>query len=211
MLFDKPGIQSEWHDGLMIPPTHDELIQLAAATPLVSAPGQDEISPGVWKIAITDSELIRDHIIQLFSACLSSSTFPSSWKTSVILPFVKDAQKERTMSNIRPISLQSCFGKLFNKLLAHRLGSILQQYPILNPSQRGFVLGGTTMKCIDELLDAWADWRKNRKELQNLVSWCGVEKEKGRWWRMIYTCVSAVVLCLCWCLGVTVWIVFRCK
>ena len=64
------------------------------------------------------------------------------------------------MSNIRPISLQSCLGKLLTRLLARRLGVILQRHPILNPSQRGFVLGGTTMKCIDELLDAW-QWSRS--------------------------------------------------
>ena len=63
------------------------------------------------------------------------------------------------MSNIRPISLQSCLGKLLTKLLARRLGAILQRHPILNPAQRGFVLGGTTTKCIDEVLDAW-DWSR---------------------------------------------------
>ena len=47
MLFDKPGINSEVTRRLHYPTDHDELIQLVAATPLVSAPGQDEVSPGV--------------------------------------------------------------------------------------------------------------------------------------------------------------------
>ena len=104
----------------------------------------------------------------LFSGCLRTASFPSAWKTSVIVPLVKDAHKERSMSNVRPISLQSCLGKLFNKLLAHRLGSIFARHPILHPAQRGFVHGGSIAKCIDELLDAW-DWsRKGRHELYTL-------------------------------------------
>ncbi len=63
------------------------------------------------------------------------------------------------MSNIRPISLQNCLGKLFNKLLAYRLCNIFASHPILNPSQRGFILGGTISKCLDELLDVW-DWSR---------------------------------------------------
>src|SRR4051812_19829071 len=63
------------------------------------------------------------------------------------------------MTNIRPISLQSCLGKLLTKLLARRLGAIFQRHPILHPAQRGFVLGGTTTKCIDEVLDTW-DWSR---------------------------------------------------
>ena len=67
------------------------------------------------------------------------------------------------MRNIRPISLQSCLGKMLNRLLAMRLSSILAQHPILHPAQRGFVLGGTTAKCIDELLDAW-EWSRESHE-----------------------------------------------
>src|SRR5665647_1128184 len=148
--------------------TDGELRQLVADTPLLSAPGLDGVSTGVWKFAIEDSSIIREHIVELFSACLLTATFPSTWKTGVILPFIKDAAKDRTMSNIRPITLQSCLGKLFFKLLARRLGAILQRHPILNESQRGFVLGGTTMKCIDELLDAW-DWSRNsNRELHTI-------------------------------------------
>ena len=59
-------------------------------------------------------------------------------------------------------------GKLFNKILARRLGHILASHPILHPAQRGFILGGTTAKCIDELLDAW-DWsRKGMRQLYTL-------------------------------------------
>lgn len=66
------------------------------------------------------------------------------------------------------ISLQSCLGKLLNKLLAHRLSAIFARHPILNVAHRGFIHGGTTTKCIDELLDAW-DWsRQNGLELHTL-------------------------------------------
>jgi ribonuclease HI len=72
------------------------------------------------------------------------------------------------MNNIRPISLQNCLGKLFSKILARRLGKIFTLHPILNPSQRGFLPGGTTVKCIDELLDAWSWSRTGEKELYTL-------------------------------------------
>ena len=168
MLFDKAGIDAAWYAGLMNPPSEEELIELVQDAPLTSAPGQDEVSPGGWKIAILSCEAIRPHILSLFTTCLAASVFPSAWKSSIILPFVKDAQKERTMSNIRPISLQSCLGKLFNKMLADRLGRILQCHPVLNPAQRGFILGGTTMKCIDELLDAWSWARTSQQPIYTL-------------------------------------------
>ena len=168
MLFNKPDVQASWYEGLMDEVGEEELIELVADAPLVSAPGRDEVSVGVWKVAIQGSPLLRSMVVELFSTCLLTAIFPAAWKSSVIVPLIKDAQKDRTMGNIRPISLQSCLGKLFSKLLAVRLGRILQQHPILNPAQRGFILGGTTMKCIDELLDAW-DWsRATQSELYTI-------------------------------------------
>jgi len=74
------------------------------------------------------------------------------------------------MSNIRPISLQPCLGKMLNRLLAMRLSSILAQHPILHPAQRGFVLGGKTAKCIGEVLDAWGWSRdRHRRELHAIL------------------------------------------
>ena len=160
MMFEKASILPAWYDGLMEEVHAGEIIETLRSAPRVSAPGEDEVSIGVWKIALQGCPLALELTASLFTSCLRTSTFPSAWKTSIIQPFVKDALKERSMSNIRPISLQSCLGKLFNKLLAHRLGAILARHPILNPAQRGFVVGGTTVKCIDELLDAW-DWSRS--------------------------------------------------
>ena len=168
MLFDKPSVQPEWYGGLMAPVSEEELLGTLSDIPLLSAAGEDGVSAGLWKIALQGSTSLRRLTRALFDACLRSSIFPSAWKTSVIVPLVKDAQKERAMSNIRPISLQSCLGKLLNKLLAQRLGSILARHPILHPAQRGFVQGGTTKKCIDELLDAWEWSRERRREFYTI-------------------------------------------
>jgi exonuclease III/ribonuclease HI len=168
ILQDKPGIDSSWYQGLMKDMDEEELLSLVADAPLVSAAGEDGVSVGVWKIVINGCNTIRHYIMEVFNGCLRTSSFPTAWKTSVIVPILKDGNKERTMSNIRPISLQSCLGKLFTKLLARRLSIIFQTHSILHTSQRGFVRGGTTMKCIDELLDAWEWSRKSKQELHTI-------------------------------------------
>jgi hypothetical protein len=159
MLFDKSSVQPEWYDGLMADVSVQEILDTLADAPLVSAPGQDEVSTGLWRIALHGSPDLCALVADLFTGCLRTSTFPSAWKTSVIVPLLKDALKERNMGNVRPISLQSCLGKLLNKILAHRLGRIFSSHPILHPAQRGFVNGGSIAKSIDELLDAW-DWSR---------------------------------------------------
>lgn len=169
MLLSKPGIEPEWFDGLMRDIDAEELFSVLRGTSKISkAPGEDQVSTGVWKLVLRSPAMLAS-VLRLFSACLRTSTFPSCWKTSVIVPLVKDASKERSMSNIRPISLQSCLGKLLTKVLAHRLTSIFSRHPVLNSAQRGFVLGGTTCKCIDELLDAWGWSRQHKREQYTLL------------------------------------------
>ena len=168
MLWDKDGVQPQWFDSLMAPMTTQEITNTLADAKFVSSPGEDGVSTGLWKLALHGSDALCTLVQSLFSSCLSLSSFPSAWKTSVIVPLVKDEKKERTMSNVRPISLQSCLGKLFMKVLAHRLGSILARFPILNPAQRGFIHGGSITKCIDELLDAWDHSRSKNTELYTL-------------------------------------------
>ena len=168
MLTDKASVEPQWYDGLMAEVDEHEILRTLAGSQQVTAPGQDGVSTGVWKIALQRSPLLCRMCALLFSGCLRTASFPVAWKTSIIVPLVKDVLKERSMTNVRPISLQSCLGKLFNKILAHRLSSIFARHPILHPSQRGFVHGGSIAKSIDELLDAW-DWsREGHHELHTL-------------------------------------------
>ena len=168
MLFDKDSVHPEWFDGLMAEVQEKEIIDSLSDTPLVSSPGEDGVSTGLWKLALQGSNGMCSLVSSLFTGCLAHSFFPSAWKTSIIVPLVKVEGNERTMSNVRPISLQSCLGKLFMKVLAHRLGSIFARFPILNPAQCGFIHGGSTTKCIDELLDAWDQARQANSELYTL-------------------------------------------
>jgi hypothetical protein len=124
MLLFKDGIESQWYDGLMKPVGDEDLLTALEDAPLVSAPGEDEVSTGVWKVALQESAELRALVASLFSGCLSSASFPSAWKTSVIVPLIKKPHEELTMSNIRPISLQACLGKLPSKVLARRLGPL---------------------------------------------------------------------------------------
>jgi len=168
MLLCKDSVNARWWAGLTDPVSEAEVIDTLKDTDLITAPGEDGVATGVWRIALEGSPALRLLVSVLFSRCLELRTFPRVWKTSVIVPLIKDANKERTANNVRPISLQSCLGKLFMKVLAHRLGRILARFPILNPAQRGFVHGGSTTKCIDELLDAWDHSRAHRTELYSL-------------------------------------------
>ena len=65
----KSGVQSSWYDGLMADITDDDLIAAVAEAKLVSAPGADRVSSGIWRVLITESEAARKAVSVLLSAC----------------------------------------------------------------------------------------------------------------------------------------------
>ena len=84
------------------------------------------------------------------------------------MPIVKKPQEEPTVSNVRPISLQTASTKLLSKLLADRLVAVLAAHPILHPAQEGFVRGGSVHKCVDMCVDVWEVAKQRGKPCYNL-------------------------------------------
>jgi hypothetical protein len=101
MLLEKPNMQAAWYDTLMLDVSEQELQHTISDAPRVFAPGKNEVSIGVWKMTLEGCPRVRALTAALFSSCLRTSSFFSAWKSScIIVPLVKDALKERSMSNI---------------------------------------------------------------------------------------------------------------
>ena len=76
-LFSKPGMDPSWYNGLMAEVDSDELMSLFGRTPSVSAPGEDQVSTAVWKLALEESDIVRRYVLKLFNTCLRTSIFRS--------------------------------------------------------------------------------------------------------------------------------------
>jgi hypothetical protein len=66
-----------------------------------------------------------------------SSIVPSQFKIAKVIPFFKSGDKSLP-DNYRPISLLSCFSKIFEKVVCLRLLNFLENNNILTPDQFGF-------------------------------------------------------------------------
>jgi hypothetical protein len=65
--------------------------------------------------------------------------FPESWTLSVIQPVCKNKGDSKDPSNYRPISLLSCFSKVFStSILNNRINSFADEVNLISPSQAGF-------------------------------------------------------------------------
>jgi ribonuclease HI len=93
---------------------------------------------------ITYSTLRRFHeaaplaLPHLFTACLAYAAHPMEWKTANCVVIPKPGKKSYSHpKSYRPISLQSCFGKLLESIVAKRLSHAALICGATHPSQMG--------------------------------------------------------------------------
>ena len=63
-------------------------------------------------------------------------------------PIYKNKGDAKSPENYRPITILSCFGKLFTSVLNARLNKLLDAHTILEENQAGFRAGYSTMDRI---------------------------------------------------------------
>lgn len=76
-------------------------------------------------------------VVRLFNIIFSQGIFPDKWCKGYINPIFKKGDKEDP-SNYRGITINSCLGKLFTKILNNRLSKFLTDNKIIKDEQIGF-------------------------------------------------------------------------
>jgi hypothetical protein len=89
------------------------------------------------------------HLTHLFNHCIRLSHFPVSWKESKVITLPKPGKDPKFPQNLRPISLLSTTGKLFEKVILKIVQRHLEDRDLLNASQFGFrARHSTTLQCM---------------------------------------------------------------
>ena len=86
--------------------------------------------------------------------------FPAAWREAIIIPLAKPGKDRKNPANYRPISLTSCFGKIFERMVGKRLGWYLEDNNLLSKYQSGFRQYHSTY---DHILRLETDIRKGFK------------------------------------------------
>src|SRR5678815_2006345 len=76
-------------------------------------------------------------LVQLYSLCLNTSTFPQCWKHAHVQPIPKKGSRSDP-SNYRPITLTSIPSKIFETLLNSHFLDHLESHSLLSDRQYGF-------------------------------------------------------------------------
>ena len=103
--------------------------------------------------------------ISLFNVILDTGIIPDSWLEGIIRPIYKRGGDPTQPENYRPITILSCFGKLFTAILNSRLNSFIDHHDILNENQAGFRSGYSTTDHISTLHILSEILKHNKKKL----------------------------------------------
>jgi len=128
-----PTLSPALSSSLLVPFTADELLSTIKALPLRRAPGPDGI-PYEWYQTFADS--LIPILLPLFNSVLSGGPAPPSWSRTLVSLIPKPGRDLSSIANWRPITLANCDVKIFSRLLASRLASVLPT--LVSSHQAGF-------------------------------------------------------------------------
>lgn len=81
----------------------------------------------------------------LFNSCLRWNYFPHGWKHAQVTMVPKPGKPKKDLTSYRPISLLPTLSKLFERVIAYRLKTVLEDWNILPSFQFGFREGHSTV------------------------------------------------------------------
>ena len=140
------------------------------------ASGADKISHQMLKY--TANSVARPLMI-LFNKCLECGIFPQTWKKAIVMPLYKKDEKHFP-SNYRPISLLSCVGKVFERIIFKNIHNFLLDHSLIYDMQSGFLPNHSTVYQLLEIFHNICISREEKKHT-GLV-FCDVSKAFDRVW-----------------------------
>ena len=141
--FGKDGITDE-------PFSPDELRK---AIKLINTNKSSAVNNIRSSVIIDAYEIMFERILHLYNQSIKQATFPTAWKTSIVVPIPK-INTPKYASDLRPISLIPVPGKILEHLISARLKAYISLNNILTPNQHGFRKDHSTITSITSLMNS---------------------------------------------------------
>ena len=74
----------------------------------------------------------------LFNKIWLNACYPTQWRSTVVLSFLKSGRPTESVSSYRPIALTSCIAKVLEKVVAARMRRHMEAHTMLSPLQFRF-------------------------------------------------------------------------
>ena len=111
------------------------------------------------------SHIMLPVYVTFFNLVFDTGILPDAWLEGIIRPIYKNNGDPKLPENYRPITILSCFGKLFTAILNNRLNTFLQYHDLLEENQAGFRAGYSTTDHIFTLHTLTEILKVKRKKL----------------------------------------------
>ena len=124
--------------------TLEEIKKVISKSKMSSSAGPDKIHNQMLnKLPKSSLEEIRG----LFNKCIALKRIPEIWKTARVTMIPKKDDDKTDPNNYRPISVTSCLGKIFEKVMTNRLYTFLETNKLLTISLDFERTGGLRTTC----------------------------------------------------------------
>lgn len=155
-----------------------EELEHALNTTTESAAGHDNI---LYSMLKNLHETEKQKLLQLFNNILDTGIYPCQWKIATVIPILKIDKPACDPCSYRPISLTSCMGKVFEKIINGRLTWWLESNSFLDQNQLGCRSKHSTVDALVFLENEIQEAFYNR---EHLVAICfDLQKAYDRTWR----------------------------
>ena len=150
--------------------------------------------------------------VSLFNLILDTGYIPDSWLEGIIRLIYKRNGNTNEPENYRPITILSCFGKLFTAVLNQRLNEFLTFNNILGENQSGFRSGYATtdhiftLHALTEILKhknkklfcGFIDFSKAFDSVRRIGLWMKLlgNNIDGKCFRIIYNLYQNIKSCI---------------
>lgn len=101
-----------------------------------SAPGQDSLTVTFYKAF---GDILLPHLSTPFQEMCENGIMPPTMREALIVTLLKPGKDPHKCSSYRPLSLLNVDTKIYSKILANRLSSLLPT--LVGPEQAGFIPG----------------------------------------------------------------------
>ena len=153
-----------------------EIEELIKVLNVNKACGPDLITHKMLKGCLSS---VSTPLLILFNRSLSECIFPDSWKIAHVTPIFKKG--DRTLaSNYRPVSLLSCVGKLFERLVFKNVYNFLLQNNVLYKYQSGFLPNHSTVYQLVDIYHHICQGFENNQ--MSCMVFCDISKAFDRVW-----------------------------
>ena len=153
-----------------------DIIDLLKSLDITKATGPDQISHVMLKKA---GDVISPSLSRIFNLSLTSAKYPVLWKEANVVPIHKKNDNAIT-DNYRPVSLLSCVGKLFERVVFKYVFNFLRDNNAITLKQSGFMPGDSTVYQLTHLYHLFSEAIDKQKSVR--IVFCDISKAFDRVW-----------------------------